>query len=122
MGGVINSYTIVNYKSGEMAGLGETPEAQAFKEFFAKLSKAITHSEEFAPDLYSEGLISQQTRDEVFLPAAESKKTSILLAAVEKALNPKRMDALIRVLSRISPLVKEVAGELNQRVTGATPV
>ena len=100
-----------------MADLGEAPEAQAFKEFFAKLSKAITHSEELAPALYSEGLISRQARDEVFLPAVESKKTSVLLAVVEKNLNPERMDAFIRVLSGYSPL-QEVAGELDQRVAG----
>ena len=100
--------------------MAETAEAQAFKEFFAKLTKAITHSEELAPELYSEGLISQQARDEVFLPVVESKKTSILLAAVEKNLSPKRMDAFIRVLNGIPPL-EEVTGKLNQRVSGTTP-
>ena len=100
-----------------MAGLGETPEAQAFREFFDKLTKAITHSEELAPKLYSEGLISQQARDEVFLPAVETKKTSVLLVAVEKNLNPKRMDTFIRVLGR-SPPLQEVASELDQCVKG----
>ena len=96
-----------------MAGLGEAPEARAFREFFDKLTKAITHPEELAPKLYSKGFISQQARDEV----VESRKTSVLLAAVEKALNPKRMDTFVIVLSGIPPL-QEISSELNQRVKG----
>lgn len=107
-----------------MAGQGETPEAQAFREFFDTLTKAITHPEGLATTLYSKGLIFEQARDEVFLPAAiESKKTSVLLGVVEKTVgvDPKKMDTLIGVLRKIPPL-EDVARKLDQRVTGTSVI
>ena len=95
-----------------------TPEAEAFRELFAYLAKAITNPEEICLKVYSEGFLSDQARDDICLSSAESsKRTTILLASVQPQLNSERMNKFIGILSTFPPL-EELANRLDLRVKG----
>ena len=99
-----------------------TPEAEAFKKYFARLVEACTPElDKLVLQFYSNGFISDQVKSEITwatLGVSRSTQTDRLLSEIKSlaAYRSDRMDLFVNIL-RESPPLQDVAEDLDECVT-----
>ena len=84
--------------------MAKTTATEVFRSYEGELMTAIPEPDFVAMDLFSQGIMSVETRDKVHLPGqTNGQKNIIILKAVEGAITQEVLEKLLTVLDKYPP-------------------